>query len=105
MKTSHHSCVNKHCYRSTEVILPIPLPTWNRLLAMGHWQRKKLREMIHFAVSTSITYGTNWPTQITYQGKLCSTDSFMQDYLQTIRPKKSSGSGTPKKKFPKRKKK
>lgn len=36
--------------KSLVVVLPFKLPTWNVLLAMGVWQRKKERDRIHAAV-------------------------------------------------------
>ena len=35
---------------SIRIVLPFPLPTWNRVLAMHPWARKKMRDMIHEAV-------------------------------------------------------
>lgn len=69
--------------------LPIPMPTWNRILQMHPWERKKLRDYIHHAVSTSYTYGTDWPTVTEFQGKRLSTELFMLEYFQMIRPNKS----------------
>lgn len=36
--------------KSLVIVLPFKLPTWNALLAMGVWQRKKERDRIHAAV-------------------------------------------------------
>ncbi len=36
--------------RQTTIRLPFPLPTWNRLLSMHYWERKKCRDLIHEAV-------------------------------------------------------
>ena len=74
------------------VVLPIPLPTWNRILAMNRWQRKKLRDFLHHAVSISIQYGEDWPTLMEFQEKQRSTDWFMQEYLKMIRPSTSKKS-------------
>lgn len=69
--------------------IPLPMPTWNRMLAMHPWERKKLRDLLHHAVSLSITYGSDWPISTDYQGKPCSTELFTAEYLQTIRPSAS----------------
>jgi hypothetical protein len=83
--------------------LPIALPTWNRLLAMHHWQRKKLRDLIHLFVCISIAYGKDWPTWMEYQGKRYLTESLLQEYLQMIRPSSSNKLPTAKKKASKKK--
>ena len=69
--------------------IPMPMPTWNRLFAMQPFLRKKTRHLLHAFVSLSITHGTDWPTQMDYQGKLCSTELLKLEYLQAIRPSKS----------------
>ena len=69
--------------------LPVPMPTWNRILAMHHWQRMELRHLLHLFVSLSATFGNDWPTSTVYQGKRQSTDLLLLEYLQTIRPSKS----------------
>ena len=69
--------------------IPLPMPTWNRILAMHPWERKKLRDLMHHAVSLSITYGADWPIWTEFQSKRVSTDLFTEMYLQTIRPSKS----------------
>jgi len=30
-----------------QITIPVPLPTWNRLLGVDRWKRKKIRDMIH----------------------------------------------------------
>ena len=42
--------LNEAQKKSLVVVLPFKLPTWNALLAMGVWQRKKERDRIHAAV-------------------------------------------------------
>ena len=69
--------------------LPIPMPTWNRLLAMHPMARMECRHLIHQFVSLSFTHGRDWPTSTVYQGKPQSTDLLLLKYLQTIRPNKS----------------
>lgn len=65
------------------------MPTWNRILAMQHFERMKLRHLIHQCVFTSITYGSEWPTWTVYQSKRCSTALLKLELLQTIRPNAS----------------
>lgn len=72
-----------------EIELPIPMPTWNRILAMQHFERAKLREYLHHAVLCSLTFGSDWPTTMVFRGKPYSTELFLQEYYQTIRPNKS----------------
>jgi hypothetical protein len=72
-----------------EIELPIPMPTWNRILAMQHFERAKLREYLHHAVWCSLTYGPDWPTRMDFRGKQYSTALFLQEYFQMIRPNKS----------------
>lgn len=69
--------------------LPVPMPTWNRILAMQHFERMKLRDLIHKFVSLSHIHGSDWPTSTDYQGKQQSTDLLKLEYLQAIRPNKS----------------
>lgn len=71
------------------VILPIPMPTWNRILQMHPMQRKTLRHLIHECVLRSITEGSGWLTRTGSASKQLSMDLWLQRYLQTIRPSKS----------------
>lgn len=57
-----------------KIELPFPLPTWNRILAMHHWERKKLRDQIHQMV-TCVVAGRG-----VSQGQL-------EEYDRMIRPK------------------
>jgi Holliday junction resolvase RusA-like endonuclease len=41
--------------RKLTITLPIPMPTWNRILAMHPWERMKLRHLIHQFVLHSTT--------------------------------------------------
>jgi hypothetical protein len=60
--------------------LPFPLPTWNRLLACNHWQRRKIRHFIHDFVQTILSGGD-------------ITDKDLEEYDKSIRPKaKKKGS-------------
>jgi len=71
------------------ITLPIPLPTWNRLLAMHHWERKKCRDLIHRFVLLSVATEEGYAIQTEYQQKRQSMDLLKLEYLQTIRPNKS----------------
>ena len=71
------------------ITLPVPMPTWNRILAMHPFARKKLRDLLHLFISPPITYGDDCPTSTDFQGKQQSTDLLQLEYLQTIRPNKS----------------
>ncbi len=68
------------------LILPFRLPTWNQLLAMNRWERKKVRDWIKNAVYMCIHEGDVWPTQEALVLKLSSTDWSLQEYYQTITP-------------------
>lgn len=72
-----------------EIELPIPMPTWNRILAMQHFERMKLRDLIHQFVSLSLTHGSDWPTSTEFQGRPQSTDLLKLEYFNAIRPNKS----------------
>lgn len=80
--------------RRVEIVLPVPLPTWNRLLAMHPWQRMKCRHLIHLFVSLSCRYGRDWPTLTEFQGKRHSTELLRAEYFETIRPSSSKASST-----------
>lgn len=73
------------------VILPIKMPTWNTLIAMNPWERKKVRDAIHGmvanVVSTSITSAQDLRTQTVFRLKHSLTDFALSEYLQTITPK------------------
>jgi len=81
-----------------KIVLPFPLPTWNRILAMHHWERKKLRDSIHQLVSMSIAFGKDSQTQMVSQQRQQLMDSCLVDYYQMIRPSTSAKSLTHKRK-------
>lgn len=83
-------------------ILPFPLPTWNRILAMNPWERKRLRDWIYRAVYICIHYGEGWPTRTVSAERLSLMGCDMRDYYQMIRPAKSKASLSRKKKRPAR---
>lgn len=77
--------------------LPFPLPTWNRLLAMNHWERKKCRDLIHRMTCISIQSGVGLPTSTEYQRKQPSMELCRLEYLAMIRPSGSKALPTPRK--------
>ena len=81
-------CTKKKVQR---VILPIKMPTWNTLIAMNPWERKKVRDAIHGmvanVVSTSITSAQDLRIQTVFRLKHSLTDFALSEYLQTITPK------------------
>jgi hypothetical protein len=81
------------------VRLPFPLPTWNRVLVMNRWQRKKLRDLIHQFVSMCIPEGTDSLTQTEYQQRRRLMASFMGAYYGMIRPSTSGKCGTRRRKL------
>jgi len=92
------------------IVLPLPLPTWNRLLAMNHWQRKKTRDLLHRAVSICTRYAIEPRTSGGLVKKLSLTDSLQLQRIRTayfpmIRPGTSTASPTPGKLSGKRRKK
>ncbi len=87
--TEYASARSKERMPCLSVELPIPMPTWNRILAMQHFERMKLRDLLHLFVSLSLTHGSDWPTSTDFQGKQRSTDLLKLEYLQAIRPNKS----------------
>lgn len=69
--------------------IPLPMPTWNRLLGMHERTRMVCREYLHHAVLLSLTYGNSWPTTMEFRGRRYSTELFELEYLQMIRPSSS----------------
>lgn len=88
-----------------EIELPIPMPSWNRLIAMHFWERKKCRDLIHAFVLHFCTPENESLTLITYQGKPRSMVWLQQAYLGTIRPSTSRKSRTSKRSAKKAKRK
>jgi hypothetical protein len=84
--------------KEIKIILPFPLPTWNRILAMHPWQRKALRDWIHRAVSICIQDGTGSPIRTVSVERLQSMGLSIQDYYAMIRPNTSNRSRSPRKK-------
>lgn len=82
--------------------LPFPLPTWNRILAMHPWERKKLRDQIHRMTLLSTQYERPDQTLTVSPQKQSLMDLLKQEYLQMIRPTKSKASSTRKNRAKKR---
>lgn len=80
------------------IVLPFPLITWNRLLAMNQWERKKYRDWIHRAMSICIHEGIGSQIRMVSAGKLQLMGLSIADYYRMIRPSSSQRSATPKKK-------
>jgi|PlaIllAssembly_1097288.scaffolds.fasta_scaffold541572_2 predicted alpha/beta hydrolase family esterase len=74
------------------LILPFRLPTWNQLLAMNHWERKKVRDWIKSAVSTCIAKHGPLPMQTDAVVRHSLTDLLKQEYLSMIVPNSSKKS-------------
>ena len=66
--------------------LPFPLPTWNRMLAMHHWERKALRDSLHRLVFMSTQYAEDSQTLTVSPQKQLLMDSYVAEYLKMIRP-------------------
>lgn len=74
--------------------LPFPLPTWNRVLAMNHWQRKKLRDLTDGLVSYFVRTATDSLTRTDSAGNMFSIRSSLAAYSKMIRPGTSKASRT-----------
>jgi hypothetical protein len=89
--------------RELVIELPVPLPTWNRILGMNPWDRNKLYHLIHGYVSISTQYASGSLTQTAYQQKRLLMASLDAKYYMMIRPSSSKASPTRKKKAWKKK--
>lgn len=87
------------------VHLPFPLPTWNRLLSINRWERKKIRDWIHGAVSMCCQDVSGSQTQMVYQPKQPLTELSLQNYYMMIRGVKSKKSLTRRRSVRRKKKK
>jgi len=88
---------NSEGKRQVVIKLPFKLPTWNRILGMGHWQRKQLRDSIHKLVSIYCQSDTDSVTPMESQQRQLLMDSYMKLLSPTIAKKKSVKSLTVKK--------
>lgn len=71
------------------IILPFRLPTWNQLLAMNFWERKRIRDWIKNSVSTCITEQIGSQTQTDAALKQSLTPLSLREYYQMIVPNSS----------------
>jgi len=71
------------------LVLPFRLPTWNALLAMNKWQRKKVRDVIHRAILECIQSGNVSLIPTEFHAKLVWTELQKQEYSETITPRSS----------------
>ena len=85
------------------ITIPLPMPTWNRLLGMSWQERMKTRHLIHQFSSLSIQHATGELTSTAYQSKLLLMHASKQKYLKMIRPSTAKALPSLKKKHPKEK--
>ena len=69
--------------------LPVALPTWNRVLAMNHWQRKKLRDLTDKFVSMCIREGIDSLIAMERVSSTPKMQSLIVAYYEMIRPTSS----------------
>lgn len=74
--------------------IDLPMPLWNSLLAMHHFQRKKCRDLLHRCASRLQVTEVTTTTPMVYRLKHFSTDLFKLEYLRTIRPGRSKKSAS-----------
>lgn len=78
--------------RCLAIELPIPLPTWNRILYMQPFQRKRLRDLLHqYVFIFTASDPASW-TPMDSHAKPCSMELLNAEYLDLIRPSASSKS-------------
>jgi hypothetical protein len=80
-----------------KIILPFPLPTWNRILSMSLKERMRLKKWIKGAVSTCILEGIGWQTKTISRERLALMGYDVAVYFAMIRPNTSNQSLLPKK--------
>lgn len=102
-KGHSHSNNEKMVKRKMEIVLPIPMPTWNILLAANPWKRKKIRDSIHQFVLYAIRTEKGLQTRTGSATKQPLMELLKLEYLQMIRPKKSTKSFSSKPKVRKKK--
>lgn len=78
--------------QSLRLVLPFKLPTWNRLLAMNHWQRAKIRQWIHDATLTCIAAARDSQTRTGSALRPLLTPSLLEEYSRMIAPSTSAKS-------------
>jgi hypothetical protein len=79
--------------------VPTVMPTWNQILAMNQWERKRLRDSLHKLTFLSITIALGSQTRMGLAQKQSSMQLSVQEYLAMIRRKKSVKSDTANSKF------
>lgn len=72
------------------IVLPFRLPSWNNLLSVHRWRRKKLRDLLdRCALSLQVTSdGSEMPTVL--RPSTSSMPSWMRDYSKAMGQKSSS---------------
>lgn len=80
-----------------KIILPFPLPTWNRILSMSLKERMRLKKWIKGAVSKCILEGIGSQMKTISRQKLQSMGYDVAVYFAMIRPNTSNQSLLPKK--------
>jgi len=70
------------------ILLPYPLPTWNRLLAMEPFKRKRLRNWIHASILQLSAIENASTIQTVYLLRQRWMELYGPEYYQMIRPKK-----------------
>jgi hypothetical protein len=89
------------------IVLPFKLPTWNALLAMNHWARKKERDRIHKAVSDAVSMSTQSENALQIRMESAQKpqlmDSFTPESLEMIVASMSQKSGSPRRRARKKK--
>ena len=64
--------------------LPFPLPTWNRVLGVNRWKRKKIRDLVKDAVSILSQYDTDSLTPMESAEKLQLMGWSYAEYYEAI---------------------
>jgi hypothetical protein len=69
-----------------EIVVPVPMPTWNRILSMTRFSRMKLRHLIHQLIWKSSITANGQPIPMVVPPKQQSMESLLLEYFQMIRP-------------------
>lgn len=75
--------------RAITLVLPFKLPTWNRLLAMNHWERKKVRHWLHDFVCAALQGVNDSETLTDVVLRPSLTDLQRLEYGRMITPRAS----------------
>jgi hypothetical protein len=76
------------------LVLDLPLPTWNRVLALSYKQRAHLKHLTYQLVSELFAIGSVSQTEMGSVLSGSSTPSLREDYLRMIGRTASSASAT-----------